>query len=295
MKMCRTWPVWLARWLAWTISTAAGWYLGWMLIMARTFAATIWDPDEVAAYARATAWQRLSPALSCGAAVGLILGVLVGLLWLALRRSRREALFSALATMLGSAVLYTLYSTGGPAQMSIVGGQIDVEPSSLIRVMLTGAVAGGAVGGAVSGFCQWLLLCRLVGKAPGWIALTITTWALGWAIWAAVAAGPSSPNAVLNSLALLAGGACNGLAQWLVLRQSVRRAGWWVLATTLGWGVPLSLRPASIASMSPYRGVLVGVVTAIALSLLCAVAGGRLQHAEETPGLTDTPTTATMG
>jgi hypothetical protein len=283
VKVSRTWLAWLARWLAWAISTAAGWYLGWILIMARAFASTIWDPDEVAVYRRATVWQRLSPALSCGAAVGLILGVLVGLLWLGLRRSRREALLAAVATMLGSAALYTLYATGGPVQTSIVGGQIDVEGSSLIRVMLTGAVVGGAVGGAVSGLCQWLLLRPLIGKATGWIAVTITTWALGWTIWAAVAAGPRAPNAALNSLALLAGGACNGLGQWLVLRQSVRRAGWWLLVVALSWGIPMSFRPASIASMSPYRGALIGAVTGIALLLFCVVVGGIQEHAEKSP------------
>jgi len=280
VKVSRTWPAWLARLLAWTVSTAVGWYFGWLLIMARTFASAIWDSDEVAAYQRATLWQRLSPALSCGAAVGLILGVLVGLLWLGLRRSRRDALLSGVATVLGSAVLYILYATGGPIQTSVVAGQIGVEGSSLTRVMLTGAVVGGAVGGAISGLCQWLLLRPLIGKADGWIAVTIITWALGWAIWAAAMAGSSAPNAVLNSLALLVGGASSGLGQWLILRQSVRRAGWWVLAVALGWSVPLSFRSTSIASMSPYRGVLVGAVTGIALLLLCAVIGGPPEHTE---------------
>lgn len=273
-QVSRTWPGWLARWTAWAISTAVGWYFGWLLIMARTFASAIWDSDEVAAYQRATPWQRLSPALPCGAAVGLILGALVGLLWLGLRRSRRQALLAAVATVLASAVLYTLYATGGPVQTSLVEGRIDVEGSSLIRVMVTGSIVGGAVGGAVSGLCQWLLLRPLIGKATGWIAVTITTWALGWAIWAAVAAGSSAPTAVRNTLALLGGGACSGLGQWLVLRHSVRRAGWWILAVALGWGIPLSFRPASIASVSPYRGVLIGAVTGIALLLLCTVAAG---------------------
>ena len=295
IKTTRSWPAWLARWLAWTISTAAGWYLGWLLIMARTFASAIWDPDEVAAYQRATPWQRLSPALSCGAAAGLILGVLVGLLWLALRRSRRDALLSAVATMLGGTALYILYATGGPIQTKVIGGQIGAEGPSLTRVMLAGAVVGGAVGGGFSGMSQWLVLRRLIGKANGWVALTITAWALGWALWAAAVAWSSSPNAILSSMALLAGGAISGLGQWLVLRQSVRRAGWWVLATALGWGVPLSLRPAGIASMSPFRGAMVGVATGTTLVLLCAVAGGLPGACGKEPDLTDTSTTSRIG
>ena len=32
-----------------------------------------------------------------------------------------------------------------------------------------------------------------------------------------------------------------GVLQWLVLRQTVARAGWWVLASTVGWvaGIPI--------------------------------------------------------
>ena len=31
------------------------------------------------------------------------------------------------------------------------------------------------------------------------------------------------------------GGSVLGLLQWLVMRQHVARAGWWVLASTVGW------------------------------------------------------------
>ena len=30
-------------------------------------------------------------------------------------------------------------------------------------------------------------------------------------------------------------GAILGLAQWLILRHAMRRAGWWILASTVGW------------------------------------------------------------
>ena len=33
------------------------------------------------------------------------------------------------------------------------------------------------------------------------------------------------------------GGAAIGILQWLVLRRQVSGAGWWVLASTMGWAV----------------------------------------------------------
>jgi hypothetical protein len=100
---------------------------------------------------------------------------------------------------------------------------------------------------------QWLVLRRWLPRARGWLVATVagafmylvlfgpaTTVVTGisdtlaqtsnaaWAglaeLWSAVAAG-----------ALL--GAAIGLAQWMVLGRLFSRAGWWILATTVGWAV----------------------------------------------------------
>ena len=48
-----------------------------------------------------------------------------------------------------------------------------------------------------------------------------------------------------------------GLAQWLVLRQCVHHAAWWILANVLGWGI---------------AGLFAGATYLLALSIIPAIA-----------------------
>ena len=63
----------------------------------------------------------------------------------------------------------------------------------------------------------------------GWL-LGIAVVYLGYAIWPVAL----NANSVWSAMRI---GAVTGLAQWLVLRRWVPRAGWWVLASVLGWGL----------------------------------------------------------
>jgi hypothetical protein len=67
---------------------------------------------------------------------------------------------------------------------------------------------------------------------------------------------------MLSAAALVVGGAVVGSGQWLLLRQNVRRAGWWILATAIGWVIA--------------AGAGVGAITGTALVLL-------LHHAPRGP------------
>jgi hypothetical protein len=62
--------------------------------------------------------------------------------------------------------------------------------------------------------------------------------------------GSDGGNQGLVSLASLV----RGLGQWLLLRQNVKRAGWWILATAIGWVIA--------------AGAGVGAITGTALVLL---------------------------
>lgn len=55
-----------------------------------------------------------------------------------------------------------------------------------------------------------------------WVLVTAVSWAVG----------------VLGGVLF---GAVVGVAQWLVLRRHIPRAGWWVLASTVGWFVALNV------------------------------------------------------
>jgi hypothetical protein len=93
----------------------------------------------------------------------------------------------------------------------------------------------------------------------------------------------------LGRLDILFGGTLVGVPQWLVLRRHVRRAAWWVGASTVGWiagvivGVPLAgvlvstygrAQPDAVAWALPIAaglavgGALYGVVLGLALRVL---------------------------
>ena len=76
-----------------------------------------------------------------------------------------------------------------------------------------------------------------------WIAWLIANF-LGYALWFGLCAFPlvvtgdrDSDSTVLLFLSSQA--AIVGLAQWYVIREHLRQAGWWVLATAIGWPVGL--------------------------------------------------------
>ena len=66
-------------------------------------------------------------------------------------------------------------------------------------------------------------------------------------------------------------GASLGLAQWLMLRQRVHRAGWWIVANALGWGI-LGWGAATLSNQMvlPALGIILvpGIATGIALWLV---------------------------
>ena len=89
----------------------------------------------------------------------------------------------------------------------------------------------------LTGLLQYLLLRHYLPRIGRWIAATALGWLLGiavvylgYAIWPVAL----NANSVWSSMLI---GAVTGLAQWLVLRRWVPRAGWWVLASVLGWGL----------------------------------------------------------
>ena len=79
------------------------------------------------------------------------------------------------------------------------------------------------------GFWLWWVLASTVGLAVGLGAVGL---AVGGAVGGAVALGLALAVAVVFAAPSV--GIALGIAQWLVLRRQVSRAGWWVLASTVG-------------------------------------------------------------
>jgi len=106
---------------------------------------------------------------------------------------------------------------------------------------VVGWILSGDVGvGTVVGITQWLVLRREIGRAGWWILATAVGWTLGWAVVMAGVIVPPQPDLAGSMLAGAIIGLIVGLSQWLVLRLAVDQAGWWVLASTIGWAVAMT-------------------------------------------------------
>jgi hypothetical protein len=121
----------------------------------------------------------------------------------------------------------------------IVGDTIQVGGLTHITEDYLGGDTILLVFGLLTGFLQYLLLRRFLPRMGWWIVATMSGLLLGVvgsrflihtlhgnldSIWFGVL------------MTVLVGGSM-GLIQWVVLRQRVRHAAWWILATILGWGV----------------------------------------------------------
>ena len=262
---------WVTMWLGWAVSTTLGWILAGLLTLGMAFAYAIPDPDAARSYLSTPLRARLLDGLLLGAMVGLLPALLIALLWVVLRRSARDAVLAVLATIVGSALLCVVGRAGGP--------QVESGYVTMFRL----GILGGIAGGALAGLCQWLLLRRWVSLVDGWIELTVAGWVIGWplTLWglgfperllstwpSSPAAGPveqDAPHLMLSMAAWIAAGVVVGLGQWLRLRQKVKQAGWWVLATAIGWVIA--------------AGAGVGVMTGTMLVMLLRSAPHRSQQA----------------
>ncbi len=102
-------------------------------------------------------------------------------------------------------------------------------------------------GALLLGSSQNQVISRQIRTGNRWIRLTTVGWSAALlAVLALRIFGLADESLVLAGLALVPGvglGAC----QWLVIRDSVRRAGWWILANLLGWSL------GSLAMMFGYQ------------------------------------------
>jgi hypothetical protein len=84
-----------------------------------------------------------------------------------------------------------------------------------------------------------------------------STWGMeiGWMGAAGVWARQLDPFRMLSSVMGPAVGATIGLAQWLVLRKRVPRAGWWILASVVGWALVQPITGAVFDSLLEFLAI----------------------------------------
>src|SRR5574341_256107 len=120
---------------------------------------------------------------------------------------------------------------GGAGTGALVGAAERLpegRPSgtAIITLILMEALAYSLRGAAV-GTAQWLVLRRAIDRAGWWVAATLGGWVLGGIVRGVLFSTASV--AVIGAGTFLAFMLLPAIAQWLVLRQHVARAGWWVL------------------------------------------------------------------
>jgi len=98
--------------------------------------------------------------------------------------------------------------------------------------------------GVMVGFIQWLGLRRIIPRAGFWvvaniIGFTVSSCLHTLAIYAwKIPDDLGFPLGVLGwAIAFVVGGALSGVMQYRILRRHVRRSGWWVPASAIGWGL----------------------------------------------------------
>jgi len=118
-----------------------------------------------------------------------------------------------------------------------------------------------ATGAAAVGVLQWLILRRYLPGPARWLVASLGAAALGFLV-VLVLGAVNTDSGLATGVGLY--GTLAGTLQWLVLRQHVGRAGWWVLANTVGWLVAIPVGDLA----GPPGWAIYSAVTGTALVLL---------------------------
>ncbi|MFN8376689.1 MAG: hypothetical protein U0694_27930 [Anaerolineae bacterium] len=122
---------------------------------------------------------------------------------------------------IGWIIAFLSFPAGGVAAMLLIG-RLETPLEGLL---------GGLAAGAIIGIGQMLALRRRLAIDWRWIVATAVGMAAGLTLNLALFGAETHFNATLTRAPLT--GLLLGLAQWLVLRQYVRQALWWLPALTL--------------------------------------------------------------
>jgi hypothetical protein len=136
-----------------------------------------------------------------------------------------------LASTIGVAVLFALIFAVAMLVGAIVGGEAEDKVPFVPFVGLS------------FGIMQWLILRRYIPRAGWWVLVSTAGWLLGFGVLAVAEKFTENlmtraiQSEVFALVFFLAAGASLGILQWLLLRRHMLRAGWWVLANVVGWGI----------------------------------------------------------
>lgn len=158
----------------------------------------------------------------------------------------------------------------------------------------TMGVTLGIVMGTIGGFAQWVILRERFAGAGWWILASALGFATVFSMGGTVR--PNENPAMIGVRMAIAFGLVAGILQWIILRQKVTRAGWWVLANILGllvgeMGFPISIAISAATGNDGLSMLVValvfaagyGAVTASALVLLLSQSASSNVESLATP------------
>jgi len=116
---------------------------------------------------------------------------------------------------------------------------IQLDGQAFLDIMdIAQAIFYGSMLILVTAILQWLLIRRYLENAAVWIPLTAVGWLAGLLmIFLIRPINEATSNEWLPALTPPLLGALVGLAQWFYLRRMVEHAGYWVPASTIGYGL----------------------------------------------------------
>ena len=82
--------------------------------------------------------------------------------------------------------------------------------------------------GSIAGVLQWPFLRRYISRSQWWILMSSVGAFIALVVTSVVVGGSVYLYFAFE-------GAMLGLMQWLVLRRQLTAAGWWIVASTIGW------------------------------------------------------------
>ena len=165
------------------------------------------------------------------------------------RKVRRGQVYSAWIVSHAAGGLLAGLVSGAFSTMSLPGPLIFLGPFVAMSV-------GGALATVARNYLYGALLRRhdqQLERPRGW-GLDAVAWAavafLVFLLLVLNSMGQGTPSMrAMAGAGVLIGGCCGlaiGVLQWHALRSSVRAAGWWVLASTVGWAVTGAVFAASL-------------------------------------------------
>jgi hypothetical protein len=119
--------------------------------------------------------------------------------------------------------------------------------------------------GLVTGLVQYGILRAYLSRIGGWVLATTGGWLLGLLLISMVNKVQWIDTINNFDAVFFLIGLSIGVTQWLLLRQRLPRAGWWVAANVAGWGLLALITKGN--SIDQYGMLLVGLFPA------CATAG----------------------